>query len=80
MCSPATFVLAGAQPNFFNTAGAEEHAFPLYSLRDAKRVRSRVLQLFEDVAREPNLLGDGALNFVVVGAGPTGVEVLVRSR
>jgi NADH:ubiquinone reductase (H+-translocating) len=66
---------AGAQPNFFNTAGAEEHAFPLYSLRDAKRVRSRVLQLFEDVAREPNLVGDGALNFVVVGAGPTGVEI-----
>jgi NADH:ubiquinone reductase (H+-translocating) len=66
---------AGAQPNFFNTPGAEDFAFPLYSLRDAERVRSRVLQLFEDVARQPSLVDNGALNFVVVGAGPTGVEI-----
>lgn len=66
---------AGAQPNFFNTPGAEDFAFPLYSLRDAERARSRVLQLFEDVARQPSLVHDGALNFIVVGAGPTGVEI-----
>jgi NADH:ubiquinone reductase (H+-translocating) len=66
---------AGAQPNFFNTPGAEDFAFPLYSLSDAERVRSRVLQVFEDVARQPSLVDNGALNFVVVGAGPTGVEI-----
>jgi NADH dehydrogenase len=66
---------AGAQPNFFHTPGAEEFAFPLYSLADAERVRSRVLQLFADVAARPALIGEGALNFVVVGAGATGVEI-----
>ena len=32
---------AGSQPNFFHTPGAGEHAFPLYSLDDAQRLRSR---------------------------------------
>src|SRR3954470_6470706 len=33
-------VPAGSQPNFFRTPGAAEHAFPLYSLDDAERLRS----------------------------------------
>ncbi len=68
-------VAAGAQPNFFHTPGADRYAFPLYSLADAERVRSRILQIFADVASRPELIERGALNFVVVGAGPTGVEV-----
>src|SRR5689334_2421950 len=65
---------AGAQPNFFRTPGAAEHSFPLYSLSDAMRVRGRVLEIFADVAAHPELADEGALTFVVVGAGPTGVE------
>jgi NADH dehydrogenase len=65
---------AGSQPNFFHTPGAEEFAFPLYSLDDAARVRSRVLQLFQDASTKPELAEEGALNIVVVGAGATGVE------
>src|SRR3954465_13760206 len=65
---------AGSQPNFFRTAGAEEHAFPLYALDDATRLRSRILGVFEDADRDPSLIDGGALNFVVVGGGPTGVE------
>jgi NADH dehydrogenase len=67
-------VLAGgSQPNFFHTPGAE-HAFPLYSLNDAERLRSRILALFEDADRDQSLVDRGALNFVIVGGGPTGVE------
>jgi NADH:ubiquinone reductase (H+-translocating) len=66
---------AGAQANFFGTAGADKHAFPLYSLRDAELLRSRILMLLESVDREPSLIDRGALNFVVVGAGPTGTEI-----
>ena len=66
---------AGAQPNFFGTPGAAEFSYPLYSLNDATRVRSRVLQLFNDVSQHPELVDQGALNFVVVGAGATGVEI-----
>jgi NADH dehydrogenase len=67
-------VLAGgSQPNFFRTPGAE-HTFPLYSLDDAQRLRSRILALFEDADRHPDLVERGALNFLIVGAGPTGTE------
>jgi NADH:ubiquinone reductase (H+-translocating) len=65
---------AGAQPNFFHTPGADRFTFPLYSLTDAERVRSRVLQLFEDASAKPELVDEGALTFVVVGGGATGVE------
>jgi NADH dehydrogenase len=66
---------AGAQPNFFDTPGASEFSYPLYSIGDAERVRSRVLQLYHDAAASPELIDDGALNIVVVGAGATGVEI-----
>ena len=65
---------AGSQANFFKTPGADRHAFPMYCLDDAVRLRSRILQVFEDACRDPRLLDEGALNFVIVGAGATGVE------
>jgi NADH dehydrogenase len=66
---------AGAQANFFNTAGAAEHAFPLYSLTDAEQLRTRMLTVFEDADRDNSLIDRGALNFVIVGAGATGTEL-----
>ncbi len=71
----ALVLAAGSQPNFFRTPGAAENTFPLYSLDDATRLRSRILGLFEQVDRDPALVQRGALNFVIVGGGPTGVEV-----
>ena len=68
-------VLAGgSRPNFFGIPGSE-HTFPLYSLDDAERLRSRILAVFEDADRDPGLLDRGALNFVIVGAGATGTEI-----
>jgi NADH dehydrogenase len=66
---------AGSQANFFHTQGAEQYTFPLYSLDEAQRLRSRVLAVFEDADRDPALMEKGALNFVVVGGGPTGTEL-----
>jgi len=66
---------AGSQANFFNTQGAEQYSFPLYSLEEAQRLRSRVLAVFEDADRDPGLVDKGALNFVVIGGGPTGTEL-----
>jgi NADH dehydrogenase len=71
----AVVLAAGSQPNFFRTPGADRYAFPLYSLDHAQRLRSRILGVFEDADRDPELLDQGALNFVVVGGGATGVEV-----
>jgi NADH dehydrogenase len=65
---------AGSQPNFFGTPGAE-HAFPLYSLDDADRLKTRIIQAFEEADSDPRLVDEGAIDFVVVGGGPTGVEV-----
>ena len=65
---------AGSQANFFGTPGAE-HVFPLYSLDDARLLRGRILELFEDAERDHSLVDKGELTFVVVGAGATGTEV-----
>jgi len=66
---------AGSEPNFFGTPGAAENSFPLYSLDNATNLRSRILGLLEHVDRDPQLVARGALNFLIVGGGPTGVEV-----
>jgi NADH dehydrogenase len=66
---------AGSQANFFGTQGAEQNSYPLYSLRDAERLRSRILAMLESAERDPTLIEKGALNFVIVGAGPTGTEM-----
>jgi NADH dehydrogenase len=71
----ALVLAAGSQPNFFGTPGAPENSFPLYSLDNATNLRSRILGLLEQVDRDPRLIDRGALNFVIVGGGPTGVEV-----
>jgi NADH dehydrogenase len=76
--APATYdylVLGiGAEVNFFGTEGAAEHAFPMYTLVDAMRLKDHVLGRWEAADRDPSLIEDGALNVVVVGGGPTGVE------
>src|SRR4029453_9586507 len=66
---------AGSQANFFNTHGAEQYSFPLYSLEEAQRLRSRVLAMFEDADRDSSVVEKGALNFVIIGGGATGTEL-----
>jgi NADH dehydrogenase len=66
---------AGSQANFFGTPGAEQHAYPLYSLHDAELLRSRILAVLEAADRDTSLIEKGALNFVLVGAGATGTEL-----
>ena len=65
---------AGSRPNFFHTPGAEQHAFPLYTVDDAKALRNRLFEVFEAADNDPARIDEGALNIVIVGAGPTGVE------
>ena len=65
----------GSQANFFGTPGAEKNSYPLYSVNGAERLRSRILAMLESAERDPSLAEKGALNFVIVGAGPTGTEL-----
>ena len=64
----------GAEVTFFGTEGAAEHAFPMYTLPHAVRLKDHLLERWEAADRDPSVVGDGALNIVVVGGGPTGVE------
>ena len=64
----------GAEVNFFGTEGAAEHAFPMYTLPHAVHLKDHLLERWEAADRDPQLIDDGALNVVVVGGGPTGVE------
>jgi NADH:ubiquinone reductase (H+-translocating) len=64
----------GAEVNFFGVEGAAEHAFPLYTLPDAVRLKEHILERWEAADKDGSLIEDGALNVVVVGGGPTGVE------
>jgi NADH dehydrogenase len=64
----------GAEVTFFGTEGAADHAFPMYTLPHALRLKNHVLERWEAADKDPSLVEDGALNVVVVGGGPTGVE------
>ena len=67
-------IALGAQVEYFGVEGAEENAFPLYTLADALRLREHILERWEAADKNASLIEDGALNVVVVGGGPTGVE------
>src|SRR6185369_6349616 len=43
-------------------------------LMNAVKLRNQVIERFEAADRDPAIIDDGALTFVVVGGGPTGVE------
>jgi NADH dehydrogenase len=64
----------GAHVNFFGVDGAGDHAFPLYTLADAVRLKEHILDRWEAADRDPGLVDDGVVNVVVVGGGPTGIE------
>lgn len=69
-------IATGAGTNFFGNASLEKHAFPMKSTVEALQLRYRLLQNLEEsltITDEKEL--QRRMNIVVVGAGPTGVEV-----
>ena len=69
-------IATGADTNFFNNASLKENAFPMKSTVEALQLRHRLIQNFEDAleARSPEEL-ERLLTLVIVGGGPTGVEL-----
>lgn len=68
-------VATGAETNDFGVKGVSDYAFGLKSMDDAVRIRNHILLQFETCNRQPELIEAGSLTFVIVGGGPTGVEV-----
>jgi NADH dehydrogenase len=69
-------VAGGSHYSYFGHEDWRRHAAEVKSLESALAVRSRLLAAFEAAETEPNAdARDAWLTFVVVGAGPTGVEM-----
>jgi NADH:ubiquinone reductase (H+-translocating) len=64
----------GAAHSYFGHADWELHAPGLKTLEDALVMRQRILAAFEQAERNPEN-AERLLTFVVVGGGPTGVEL-----
>lgn len=69
-------VATGARHTYFGNDRWEEHAPGLKSLEEATEIRRRVLLAYERAEMETDVSRQKALlTFVVVGGGPTGVEL-----
>jgi NADH dehydrogenase len=68
-------IAGGSETRWFGIPGVEEHALPMKTLEDATILRGHVLAQFERAAAEPEEIEEGALTFVIVGGGATGVEL-----
>lgn len=69
-------IATGADTNFFGNKNLTQHAFPMKSTIEALQLRHRLLQNFEDilVAKDEKEV-ERLLTIVIVGGGPTGVEL-----
>jgi NADH:ubiquinone reductase (H+-translocating) len=69
-------IATGASTNFFGNKNLERHAFPMKSTVEALQLRHKLIQNFEDALHTSNADElEKLMNIVVVGGGPTGVEL-----
>ena len=69
-------IATGTRSNFFGNDNIEKYGLPLRTLRDALDLRSQILQNFEKATISDDIAEQDRLtNFVIVGGGPTGVEL-----
>lgn len=67
------FIATGVTANFFKIPGAQERSHIIYTRRDALSTRDHLFSRLETLAQ--SMGKDGEFNIIVVGGGPTGVEV-----
>jgi NADH dehydrogenase len=65
----------GCKTNFFGNQHLEKYTFSLKTTYDAIKIRNSILQSFEDLLSIDENEKEYLLNIVIVGAGPTGVEL-----
>ncbi len=72
----ALVIATGADTNFFGNTALADNAFPMKSTVEALQLRHRLIHNFEDALHVTDPLElQRLMNIVVVGAGPTGVEL-----
>jgi len=66
----------GSDSNFFGSKELEHYTMPMKTIPESLNLRSMILQNLEEALIETDpVRKSGLLNFVVVGGGPTGVEL-----
>jgi len=83
ICYDRLVLAYGSVTNFFGIPGAERHCLSLDSVERAEAFRKRFLQLCEAAGRRRQAHADAAapqLDIVIVGAGPTGIELAADLR
>lgn len=66
----------GSLTNYFGDRDLERHVFPLKQIPHALNLRSQLLQSFEQAVLQSDAeTKQSLMNFVIVGGGPTGVEL-----
>jgi len=74
-------IAVGSVTNDFGIAGVRENALPVKWLSDAEALKRHVLDIFESAATETDLARRReGLTFIIVGAGPVGVELASSLR
>lgn len=69
-------IATGAQTNFFGLKNVEENAYSMKSIQESLDLRSIILQNFENALNTKDKeIQEAYMNFVIVGAGATGVEL-----
>ena len=68
-------IATGCTSNFFGNKNFEKYAFPMKSTNEATALRNRILVNFEDALSASGDELEEIMNIVVVGGGPTGVEL-----
>ncbi len=68
-------VAVGCKTNFFGNEQLGDNAFTLKSTYDAITIRNHIIKLFEYLVSVPEEQREPYLNLVIVGGGPTGVEL-----
>jgi len=68
-------IATGCKTNFFGNKELETKAFGMKNTQEAISIRNHVLMTFEKLILEKSRSDDGNWNIVIVGSGPTGVEL-----
>jgi NADH dehydrogenase len=68
-------IATGCKTNFFGNSQLEEKTYSIKTTYDAIKIRNSILQDFEDLLSISEEEKEYLLNIVIVGAGPTGVEL-----
>ncbi|MBB5332676.1 NADH dehydrogenase [Chryseobacterium koreense] len=68
-------IATGCKTNFFGNQTMEQLTFGMKNTQEAIAIRNHVLMTFEKLIIERKRSDDGNWNIVIVGSGPTGVEL-----